>query len=243
MSSSNGANSVNKSDKTGKEDSYIKSHKEIEGFTQWIEEDDARHLALVDVYSDKTVKGDSVNGWKIVEDYNYKNTGFKAKLYEKDGNFAFVTAGTNPLSGQDWKTNLLQQMGKETEQYEQSLAIAKELAKKHSGHLIFIGHSLGGGLASANSRATGVDAITFNSSALSARYNNNLYNSKIAAYINNGDILDYTNTVLLRQKVEGTIIRQDVIESKLPNLQGVSGTGFYQAARGIMIHLSTNVIK
>ena len=71
--------------------------------------------------------------------------------------------------------------------------------------------------------------------ALSKKYNLGV-ESKIAAYISDGDILDYVNEVLLRQSVEGIIIRRSVSASKLPNLQGIPLTGIYQTFRGVKAH-------
>lgn len=259
MGNSNvGAKGVNKSSKQEREETDIKSHKDIDGFTQWIEEEDARELAIVDVYNKNTGVGETVNGWTIIRVDKDDSNGFFAKLYEKDGHFAYVTAGTEDKI--DWEMNYLQQMGKITPQYETSIQYAKELAfnDKYRDNLIFIGHSLGGGEASANSRATGINAITFNSAALSDRYRNGGYpDSKIVAYINEGDILDYANHHLLGgQNVEGIIIKRKVVESNSPSIpvhiigamMGISpalGTtaAMYQINRGIDIHSSTNVIK
>lgn len=245
--SGTGAIAAKKGNNGEREDSGIKSHKEIDGFEQWISETDAADLAA-DAYSDKGV-GEIVNGWTIKESIDDKSTGFKAKLYEKDGKYIFSTAGTDPLSGKDWATNFGQQLsgnkwtnkfaqfvGWNTDQYDQSVSKAKEYAEKYKNNLVFVGHSLGGGLASANSRATGCSAITFNAAALSSKYNTGFMESKIVAYISDGDILDYTNEVILRQKAEGVIIRRSVSASKMPNLQGVPYTGLYQAIRGVMAH-------
>lgn len=226
------ARDAKKSKKSEREDTKVRSHKDIEGFEQWVDFEDAEALAS-DSYKDITGVGDVVNGWTIIESYDNKESGFKAKLYEKNGNYVFATAGTNPLSGKDWINNVRQQFGK-AGQYEESVKIAKHLAEKYK-NLIFVGHSLGGGLASANSRATGHNAITFNSSALSDFYKKGK-ESKIAAYISDGDVLDYVNEVLLRQKVEGEIIKREVSHSNLPNLQGIPLTGLYQLLRGIKIH-------
>lgn len=233
-SSSVGANSLEKKKGGEREDSYITSHKEIEGFEQWIDEKDAAALAD-DAYSNKGV-GDVVNGWTIKESIDDKRTGFKAKLYEKNGKYVFATAGTNILSGRDWSNNVSQHLGFNSEQYNLSVLKAREYSRKYDD-LIFVGHSLGGGLASANSRATGHSAITFNAAALSSKYNEGFMDSKIAAYVSDGDILDYTNEVLsFGRKAEGTVIRRSVFASKLPNLQGVPGSGVYQFARGVWAH-------
>lgn len=226
-----GATSAKASMNKEKEDSPINSHKDIEGFEQWIGEKDAAELAA-DAYSNKGV-GEVVNGWTIVNSYDEK-TGFKAKLYERNGKYVFATAGTNPLSGKDWANNIAQQFGWNSKQYNRSIELAKMYSEKYED-LVFVGHSLGGGQASANSHATGRNAITFNAAALSKKYNLGV-ESKIAAYISDGDILDYINEVLLRQSVEGTIIRRSVSASKLPNLQGIPLTGIYQAFRGVKAH-------
>lgn len=202
---------------------------------EWIDEKQAAALAK-DCYNNNT---DEVMGWTPIDIIDDKETGFHAKLYEKQGHYLFATAGTNPLSGKDWANNIKQHLGFEAKQYKQSIGIAQSLAKKYPG-IIFVGHSLGGGLASANSRATGMPAITFNASALNNRYNLGL-NSHITAYISNGDILDYVNTRILRTKVQGDIVIRNVRSSSLPNLQGIPGTGIYQLIRGIKIHCDYNL--
>ncbi len=227
-----GATRTKASKRKENEDSGVKSHKDIEGFEDWIDEKDAADLAA-DAYKDTKV-GETVNGWTIVDSYDEKATGFQAKLYEKNGKYVFATAGTNPRSGKDWLNNIAQQFGRRSKQYDRSIELAQMYSQKYD-NLIFVGHSLGGGLASANSRATGCSAITFNAAALSSRYNYGL-SSKIAAYISDGDILDYVNEVLLHQSVEGNIIRRSVSASKLPNLQGIPLTGIYQAIRGVKAH-------
>lgn len=251
-----GAKSASKKCRNEREEDVNKTHKDIDGFVQWIEEDDARQIAINDVYDENRGVGTSVNGWNVIRVDKDDSSGYLAKLYEKDGHYAYVTAGTQDWV--DWKENGRQQFGYETQQYEQSIKYAKELKKQYGNNLVFVGHSLGGGLASANSRATGIDAITFNSAALSDRYKNGGFpNSKIAAYINEGDILDYANQNLLGgQRVEGTIIRQRVVESNSLSIPvPIIGTMMvlnpyvgkelakYQINRGVTIHSSTNVVK
>lgn len=212
--------------------------KEMEEVHSYINEKEAAALAN-DSYKENEYN--TINGWKTVKVYNDPKTGFKAKLYEKQGHYAFVTAGTDAISPKDWQNNVKQQFGFEAKQYEQSIKIAQSLSKEHE-NLIFIGHSLGGGLASANSRATGRDAITFNASALNNRYNYGM-KSRIVSYISDGDILDYTNQKILGSHVQGQIIRRPVQTSAIPNLQYVPGTGPYQFVRGVIIHLDTIPIK
>lgn len=184
--------------------------------------------------TNKTIGGN----WNRMLTLNDSGSGFRGVLYEKNGEYVFATAGTNPLSGKDWINNLRQGLGLDAEQYDQSIALAQELSKQLKDcELTFVGHSLGGGLASANSTNTGRPAITFNPSALHNHYNGG-YKPDIDAYISDGDILDYVNNVLkfFGQSVQGT--RHDVIvkSSQLPNLNGLPGSGVYQLFRGITIH-------
>lgn len=239
---------VIKSNKREKEETEIKSHKDIEGFSQWIEEDDARYLAMVDVYNNKTQLGDFIlNGkWNIVKVINDPKTGFCGKLYNEVGssNYVFAAAGTTWYSVPDWQANIYQQLKLDTKQYDQALSIAKNLVIEYRNcNIVFVGHSLGGGLASAMSRNTGLDAITFNSAALcNPLYKGVENSSKIAAYITDGDVLDYVNEILLDQKVEGQIIRRISPTSKMPDCRGIPGTGAYQALRGILIHIDPNIL-
>ena len=101
-------------------------------------------------------------------------TGFNSALYQRrrhDGTveYAYVTQGTDLGSLRDWITNLKQALGGPTRQYARSVANARLLAQAlpPGTDLTFVGHSLGGGLASANALATGRPGITFNAAGLS----------------------------------------------------------------------------
>lgn len=103
--------------------------------------------------------------------------GFNSVIYKKIINnnltsIAYCTAGTDPLSFNDWVfANFLQGLTGISLQHTQSVRNAKKLDKYCSQKnipLYFIGHSLGGGLASNNALATGSrHAITFNAAGLS----------------------------------------------------------------------------
>mgnify|MGYP006163128449 CR=1 FL=1 len=128
------------------------------------------------VYRDKNDPGELIGGWKVSSmasglNYNNDDTGFKSALYERtvDGKteYTYATAGTDGLSGKDWDNNGKQVLGK-SEQYVQSTENAKALKRELNGaELSFTGHSLGGGLAEANSLTTGDKGITFNAAGLS----------------------------------------------------------------------------
>ena len=106
---------------------------------------------------------------------NLRN-GFYSKLFvkEKSANsrkkYAYCTCGTNKLSVQDWfTTNILQGLTGLSGQYTQSVQNAQLLDEVvRNDELIFVGHSLGGGLASNNAIVTSKrHAITFNAAGLS----------------------------------------------------------------------------
>lgn len=122
----------------------------------------------------------SEKGNKVVKDCGIdlkcRLTGFYSKLYEKTENnktvsLAYCTAGTDPLSFNDWFfANFLQGLTGISLQYTQSVRNAKKLDKYCNTiniPLFFIGHSLGGGLASNNALVTSTrHAITFNAAGL-----------------------------------------------------------------------------
>lgn len=115
-------------------------------------------------------------------------TGFNSALYERgrvDGTveYAYVTQGTDLGSLRDWLTNLKQALGGPTRQYARSVANARLLAQAlpPGTDLTFVGHSLGGGLASANALATGRPGITFNAAGLSPATRHGLAAPALAA--------------------------------------------------------------
>lgn len=95
---------------------------------------------------------------------------FNGKIIE----IAYVTKGTDFKTLRDWKANVEQGWSGNTQQYEISESNAKKIKElKRKIHitnkeipLYFVGHSLGGGLATRNAVVTGLPAITFNASSL-----------------------------------------------------------------------------
>lgn len=97
-------------------------------------------------------------------------SGFGAALFESEiNNERMLTyRGTNnAVTGKkDWMTNGTQALGKETAQYNQAMDLAKKIKKIYKADFISVGHSLGGGLASAGVGVTGVKGYTYNSAGL-----------------------------------------------------------------------------
>jgi RHS repeat-associated protein len=155
-----------------------------------------------------------IGGWQrsnAVKDVKYDNsgTGFKSALYERtvDGKteYTYATAGTE--DGADWKNNASQLAGS-APQYKQSVDNARAISNElGSAELTFTGHSLGGGLASANSLATGRDGITFNAAGLTGATKSALglnHSANIDAYRVSGEIVGVAQG-LVGLRAEGTM--------------------------------------
>ncbi len=140
------------------------------------------------------------------------STGFYAQVYYNEKNNEYVVAyrGSDDLA--DWKTNFTQGSGVALDkQYEQAMNLARKLdrslkEKDPDAKLVFVGHSLGGGLAASASIVTGRKAVTFDAAGVhlehillyADKYNikeEELYISKdqtynnITAYYLSGDLL------------------------------------------------------
>ena len=115
--------------------------------------------------------------------------GFQAALTGGDGApFVLAFAGTDPTSIANWRANSTQALGFGSAQYDQAISLATNVWKATGGNVLFVGHSLGGGLASAAAYATGGRAITFNAAGLHSMYRNGAPGAIRAHYIR-GDIL------------------------------------------------------
>ena len=137
-----------------------------------------------DKYRERT----EAQGWRIateseIDTLNLKGrlvdltSGFYSRLFVKNDAkrglvFAYCTCGTNMSSVKDWfSTNIRQGLIGLSAQYTKSVQNAQRLDEAIGGKavLLFIGHSLGGGMASNNAIVTKSRyAITFNAAGLSA---------------------------------------------------------------------------
>ena len=100
-------------------------------------------------------------------------TGFRAAVFvdQNTGDRVIGFKGSSDafsLSGNtDWGNNLRQGMGKDAYYYTQAQTIANNVAASpFADNVHYVGHSLGGGLASAASRVSGAPASTFNAASL-----------------------------------------------------------------------------
>jgi RHS repeat-associated protein len=151
------------------------------------------------VYNAK--KGDvTENGWEVVRVDEY-STGYKGALYKGtyDGKteFIYANAGTEDLSN-DGVEDIKQLVGSSS-QYNGTAYTAERLVEEYSG-VSFTGHSLGGGLASANALVTEGKAVTFNAAGLSKATKSNLNVegnvADITAYIVEGEIVDKSQRLI-----------------------------------------------
>lgn len=98
------------------------------------------------------------------------DSNFRAQIYEPDISVfgqdlkpTISFKGTE--SGEDWMNNFRQGVDMESPYYRRAVSIGTALGKA-SSDIEITGHSLGGGMASAASRASGKSAITFNAAGL-----------------------------------------------------------------------------
>ncbi|MFB6324850.1 PAAR-like domain-containing protein [Pantoea deleyi] len=104
-----------------------------------------------------------------------KSDGFKARVYEPDKavfgddiSASVVFRGTRPTSLDDWKNNAKQGVGMHSDYYEQSVRIGNKIMMSKSP-IDCTGHSLGGGMASSCSRASGRPGWTYNAAGLNSK--------------------------------------------------------------------------
>lgn len=89
---------------------------------------------------------------------------FRARVYVSGNDVVVAFRGSQ--TGEDWKNNVQQALGLNSESYAKALEIGRQIARTDA-KVSFTGHSLGGGLASAAAVASGREAVTFNAAGLS----------------------------------------------------------------------------
>ena len=120
----------------------------------------------------------------------YANRGTDDGMLRRVGNKVELTP--------DGRTNVEQGRGLPTSQYNQAISNAQALVRTFRGRLTFVGHSLGGGLATAQAAATGRRAIVFNPSgvhqntvaAMGANATPEAPFGGVTAYVVSGEALD-----------------------------------------------------
>ena len=148
-----------------------------------------------------------IGGWKVSKrDFGIrlhdKKTGLDSQIYErinpktKKMEYAYVFAGTADM--RDIKDDVYQALGVKSIQYTHAVLNSMKIAKilnKEGLELTFVGHSLGGGLATLASLVTNKSAIAFNPAALDkttlARYGvSRKSQSNVTSYVLSTDPLN-----------------------------------------------------
>ncbi|GBQ98241.1 hypothetical protein AA23498_3158 [Acetobacter nitrogenifigens DSM 23921 = NBRC 105050] len=126
-----------------------------------------------------------------------KPTDFRAAVFINNKTNAPIVAFKGTSSGEDWKTNFAQGLGHDTFYYDQAQKIAQRVRLSPAGAgAHFTGHSLGGGLASAAARATGLPATTLNPAGLNAKTVAHPVNADIDEIYVKGEILHGVQSTL-----------------------------------------------
>ncbi|MBB5501610.1 hypothetical protein HDG37_005839, partial [Paraburkholderia sp. MM5384-R2] len=138
------------------------------------------------------------------KDLKIKGSNFGAQVYEPNaavfGNDMKPTLafkGTEMTSLADWSNNFSQSVDMESPYYERAVNTGKKLAFS-TEPIDITGHSLGGGLCSAASVASGKDCWSFNAAGLHLKtvehYGGQVTPSNINAYHVKGDLLTVAQT-------------------------------------------------
>jgi hypothetical protein len=175
---------------------------------------DETYLPIANHVYEAKVGAKTSNGWEVIRVDNKDNgygDGYQGALYKGTYNgkteYIYATAGTDFTSVEDWKNNGQQVISGNSPQYATSVGIAKTEAESSPG-VSFTGHSLGGGLASANALAVKGKAVTFNAAGLSNATKENLQltgnKANISAYVIQGEAVSYYQR-MIGLKAEGRI--------------------------------------
>lgn len=132
-------------------------------------------------------------------DLTKSGSDFRAQVYEPDpavfGDTMKPTiAFKGTTTGEDWKNNLKQGVGMQSDYYENAVKIGNKVGDSGNASKVHMtGHSLGGGLASGAATASGSNATTFNAAGLKSstveKYNGEEQPTQINAYRVEGEVL------------------------------------------------------
>jgi len=155
--------------------------------------------------------------------YDDAGAQFHAESFvSNDGADAYLAfRGTRPTNMQDWVTNFRQGAGLKTKSYQDAVSLGSAFSQgvPDSTNKTYVGHSLGGGLASLAGITSGERTITFNSAGLSsgtlARYGVTpaSANGLVSAYYLRGEVLSGLQDHSPLPKAVGARIPIDPISS------------------------------
>ena len=126
---------------------------------------------------------------QLNEDHDGRYT---AKAYNFGEKIVVANRGTQETI--DWLDNILQGVGMSSKQYRKAVTESRRLKDKYPDkEIVFVGHSLGGGLASAQALEVGEKAYTFNAAALQGLYRGQFKNAErglIDSFSIEGEVLN-----------------------------------------------------
>ncbi len=122
------------------------------------------HLAQL-AYENQNFRAGTL-GWTYEERLLIQRTGFHAVVFSKGSETVLAFAGTTFTSGSDWLANFGQAAFGRSSQYSEAIAYAESVIREYGPNVHLVGHSLGGGLASAAALSHGIRATTFNAAGL-----------------------------------------------------------------------------
>lgn len=197
---------------------------------------------LIDVDADDDRVRTRLNAESLAEDISYEivdidglealgldpaefsdtESGFSATLFRsvETGEYVLGFRGTD--EARDFVDNVIQGLGAFTPQYILAELLANEVNMAVQGNLSFVGHSLGGGLASAAALATGRPAQTFNAAGLSQGEQNRIerrfgeHSPTVTAYYVEGEILSAFQDNSPAPNAFGNRIALEAPELRLP---------------------------
>ena len=126
-----------------------------------------------------------------------EGSSYRAAIYQDDKGKAYLAfRGTENKEGlKDWKENLLQGAGMESQHYEKAKKLAEVLDVVTDGNMEIIGHSKGGGMAAAAGLMTGAKTTTFNPAGVHPKtvggMNMSNASANINAYVVEGEVLNW----------------------------------------------------
>lgn len=162
--------------------------------------------------SSDQVRGLGFDPAKLVD----TTSGYFAALYAAPGGkYVYANRGTD--NGPDWNSSIRQGLGEVSPQYKRAIDNARELSNTLGGRLSFTGHSLGGGLATAQALVTNLHATVFDPAGVNPatlkRYGADFShaNQLVTSYYVQGEFLHGLNATT-GVPTQGRVIALPVVE-------------------------------
>lgn len=177
---------------------------------------------------------------------------FRAAVFVNEATGAPLVAFKGTTSGTDWMQNFRQGVGMDSFYYNQAQTIGRAVGTTPGGvgNARFVGHSLGGGMASAAARTSGLPATTFNAAGLRHDTVANSLPSEIDGVYVEGEALRASQAFPKMPQTAET--RSWPLAPDEPSMtegmrqayerDGIVAAGKYAATRSINLHLMDEVI-